>query len=292
MKAGRKGIYNLINILVLGVSAGWFIAGYVLPAELPALAEPIRIPVVVLTVVLVHMVKAGRLYLALYGLDMKHGACMKLYCKVTPVSVVLPWKLGEFFRIYCCGAELGSFLKGGVIILLDRFFDTMALVTMIVLLWLFSGGWIPPLAYVLLAFLGLVFFLYLAFPGMHEVWKKNLLSAKATPHRLSMLKLLDTLGRVHGEIRTVLGGRGILLYLLSMAAWGVEIGSLAFLQGPEESIGARVARYLYAAVGMEDSVELKRFVVFTIVLLIFAYGIIKLAELIAASRREAKKGKA
>ena len=137
MKAGHKGIYNLINILVLGFSAGWFIVSYVLPGELPALAEPARLPVVLLTVILVHMVKAGRLYLALYGLDMKRGVCMKLYCKVTPVSVVLPWKLGEFFRIYCCGAELGSFLKGGVIILLDRFFDTVALVTMIVLLWIF-----------------------------------------------------------------------------------------------------------------------------------------------------------
>ncbi len=289
MKAGHKGIYNLINILVLGFSAGWFIVSYVLPGELPALAEPARLPVVLLTVILVHMVKAGRLYLALYGLDMKRGVCMKLYCKVTPVSVVLPWKLGEFFRIYCCGAELGSFLKGGVIILLDRFFDTVALVTMIVLLWIFSGGVIPPLVYVLLVFLGLVLFLYLAFPGMHEVWKKNLLSAKATPHRLSMLKLLDTLGRVHGEIRAVLGGRGILLYILSMIAWGVEIGSLALLQGAEGSPGERVARYLSAAIGMEDSVELKRFVVFTILLLIFVYGIIKMVEMAKASRPDGRE---
>ena len=281
-------LYNLINILVLGFSAGWFVVSYVLPGELPVLAEPARIPVVILTVLLVHMVKAGRLYLALYGLDMKRGVCMKLYCKVTPVSVVLPWKLGEFFRIYCCGAELGSFLKGGVIILLDRFFDTVALVTMVLLLWIVSGGTVPALVYVLLVFLGLVLFLYLAFPGMHEVWKKNLLSAKATPHRLSMLKFLDTLGRVHGEIRAVLGGRGILLYILSMIAWGVEIGSLALLQGADGAPGERVSRYLSAALGMEDSVELKRFVVFTILLLIFVYGIIKLAELARSSRREEK----
>ena len=275
MKKGGRTVYNLINILVLGISAAWFVYSFVLPGELGALAEPGHIPVVVLTVILVHAVKAMRLYLALYGLDLKRGACLKLYCKVTPVSVVLPWKLGEFFRIYCCGAELGSWLKGGVIILLDRFFDTMALVTTILILCFFTGGTLSPLVYGLLVFLGLVFFLYLAFPGMHEVWKKNLLSAKATPHRLSMLKLLDTLGRVHGEIRTVLGGRGILLYILSMVAWGVEIGSLAFLQKGAGTAGERVLQYLSAAMGMEDSVEMKRFVVFTILLLIFVYCVIK-----------------
>ena len=283
MKKDRL-LYNLINLAVLILTAVLFVCAYVLPGDMPAILADERVPVVILTVLLVHSVKALRLYLALYGNDMKRSACMKLYCKVTPVSVVLPWKLGEFFRIYCCGRELGSMLKGMVIILLDRFFDTMALVTMILILWFFGGGALPVLVYAFLVFLGLVILLYNGFPGMYEVWKKYLLSSKATVHKLSMLKLLDAANRIYCEIRGVLRGRGSLLYILSILAWGAEIGSLYLLRGASGDPGSAVENYLSAALGTGDSAELKLFVVFTIVMLICAYALIKLAETAAAGR--------
>ena len=284
MKKKNRLVYNLVNLLVLGLTVVLFVHDYVLPGTLPALLAPEGMPVLILTVLLVHAVKAIRLYLALYRLDMSRSVCMKLYAKVTPVSVVLPWKLGEFFRIYCCGAELKSYLKGVVIIVLDRFFDTVALVTMILLVWLIGGGSLPPLIYALLIFLGLVLLLYFAFPGMYEVWKHYLLSSKATAHKLSMLKLLDGTFRIYREIKGVLHGRGSMLYILSVLAWGVEIGSLALLHGAEGHLGETVSCYLSAALGMGDSAELKRFVVFTILLLILAYIVIKLAETLAGKR--------
>ena len=278
MKKENRLIYNLINLAVLLFSALFFVYSYVLPGDLPGLLQSGSLGVVIVTVLLVHSVKAIRLYLALYGTDIRRSTCMKLYCKVTPVSVILPWKLGEFFRIYCCGAELKSLLKGVVIILLDRFFDTIALVTMMLFLWMLWGGAFPMLVYGFLIFLGLVVLIYLGFPGMHEVWKKYLLSSKATVHKLQLLKLLDAASRIYNEIRGVLHGRGSLLYILSILAWGVEIGSLYLLRAPGEDPGDTVSAYLSAAMGMGSSVEMQRFVVFTILLLICAYALIKLVE--------------
>ncbi|MBR6258178.1 MAG: hypothetical protein IKR23_12535 [Lachnospiraceae bacterium] len=284
----KKGaVYNLINLAVLLASAVLFVYGYVLSGMLPSLMDAEVIPVVILTVVIVHTLKVCRLYLALYGSDMDRSVCMKLYCKVTPVSVVLPWKLGEFFRMYCFGTELGSILKGVVIILLDRFFDTMALVTMILLLWMIGGGVLPALVYGFLIFLALVLLIYFAFPGMYGVWKDYLLSSRATEHKLSLLKLLDAAYRIYSEIRTVLHGRGSLLYILSMLAWGAEIGSLYLMHGPEETPGDIVSRYLSAALGIGTSQELQRFVVITILLLIFAYAVLKVVE--AAAGKRSKK---
>ena len=286
MKSGRRGIYNLINLLVLALSAGLLFLTYTDPWKSLADVRLPKLAVIVLTVLLVHSVKALRLYLALYGRGVTKSACLKLYCKVTPVSVLIPWKLGEFFRIYCCGEELGSMLTGGVIILLDRFFDTVALVAMILMVWLFGGGILPPLVYALLIFLGLVLMLYFAFPGIYAVWKKYLLSVKATAHTLSMLKLLDGSNRVYQEIRGVLHGRGSLLFILSLAAWGVEIGSLYLLQAEGETLAGRVAQYLSAALGMGDSAELQRFVLFTILLLILSYAGCKLAVMLNGKRSE------
>ncbi len=284
MKKRGTAVYNLINLAVLFISAALFVYGYVLPGKLTELMDMEVIPVVILTVVIVHALKVCRLYLALYGSDIGSSVCMKLYCKVTPVSVVLPWKLGEFFRMYCLGNELGSILKGVVIILLDRFFDTMALVTMMLILWVMSGGILPVLVYGFLIFLALVVMIYLAFPGMYGVWKDYLLSSKATAHKLSLLKILDAANRIYSEIRTVLRGRGSLLYILSMLAWGAEIGSLYLLHGPDRVPADAVSRYLSAALGIGTSPELKRFVVFTILLLIFAYACIKLAETLMGKR--------
>ena len=286
MKKKNRLIYNLINLLVLVISALFFVYSYVLPGELPKLLNSEGLGIVIVTVLLVHTVKAIRLYLALYGTDISRSACMKLYCKVTPVSVVLPWKLGEFFRIYCCGSELKSLLKGVVIILLDRFFDTIALVTMMLFLWLLWGGSLPMLVYGFLVFLALVVLVYLGFPGMHEVWKKYLLSSKATVHKLQLLKLLDAASRIYKEIRGVLHGRGSLLYILSILAWGTEIGSLYLLRSPGEDPGETVSAYLSAAMGIGTSVELQRFVIFTILLLICAYALIKLIETATVKRSD------
>ena len=82
----------------------------------------------------------------------------------------------------------------------------------------------------------------------------------------------------------MLHGRGSLLYILSILAWGVEIGSLYLFNGPEEDPGGTVSRYLTAAMGVGTSAELQRFVVFTILLLICAYVIIKAVETAVGKR--------
>ncbi len=283
MKKGRL-IYNLINLIVLALSVGLFVYTYVLSDKLSHILDSTFLPLVILSVLLVHTVKAIRLYLALYGLDMKRSACMKLYCKVTPVSVLLPWKLGEFFRMYCCGSELNSLSKGVVIILLDRFFDTMALVCMIMLMCLFLGGTLPVIVYGFLIFLILVFLIYLAFPGIYEVWKKYLLSSKATENKILSLKFLDALNRIYREVKGVLKGRGSLLYILSMLAWGAEIGSLYLIHASDADPSGVISAYLSAAMGIGTSDDLQRFVIFTILLLICAYALLKLFESAFAKR--------
>ncbi len=275
-------IYNLINLLVLGLAAGLFFFSFFNRGVFGSAADPKTVAVVVLTVVVVHFVKALRLYLAVFGSNMDFGRCLRFYCKVTPVSVLIPWKLGEIYRIYCMGWELKDALKGIVVIILDRSFDTAALLVMITLLWMAGGGAISPLVYGLLIFLAFVILLYYAYPATSAVWKKKLLSSKATASRLNMLGFLDMVGRMYEEIKAVVSGRGMLLFVLSLMAWGAEIGSLALLAGGDAAPGERVQEYLFAAIGMGESPEMTRFVMTTIVLLIIVYLTVKISETIYA----------
>ena len=68
----------------------------------------------VMTVLFVHMIKAARLYLALYGTDVSRKNFLETYCLTTPFSILIPFKLGELLRMYSYGNLIGDHLKGVV----------------------------------------------------------------------------------------------------------------------------------------------------------------------------------
>ncbi len=285
MRKGKLG-YIFLNVIVILATAVLFILEYRNVGEIFQKVSLPHILILLLAVILVHSVKAGRLYLILYGTEVDFISYLKIYCKTTPVSVVFPFKTGEFFRMYCHGKQQGSLLKGVVIILLDRFMDTFALVTTIFLAWMFNGGHIATLVYVLLAFLAFVLLLYFVFPGVYKFWKKYTLRAKATKHRLAVLKMLDTLDMIYREITNVSVGRGLILYCLSLIAWGVEIGSIAVLCGLSQKgeLTQTITDYLMAAMGGAQSVELRQFVFVSVILMVSIYIIVKTVEFMGERR--------
>ena len=133
----KKMKYNIINVVVLLITMLFFIYNCRDLPEIFAEKDLTSVFLLGITVILVHVIKAGRLYLALYGSEIAFITYLNTYCKVTPVSIMLPFKLGELFRMYCYGQLLGNNLKGVVIILFDRFMDTTALMTAILLVWIF-----------------------------------------------------------------------------------------------------------------------------------------------------------
>lgn len=284
----QKNNYNIINAVVILSTILCFGYEYKNIGLLFQSETVIRMLIVFVTAIIVHAVKAGRLYLALYGSDVTISAYLKTYCKVTPVGLVFPYKLGEFFRMYCYGKQMGNVLKGIIIVLLDRFMDTMALVTMIFLICFVEKGSILPFTYVLLLFLIFAILAYYVFPGVYDFWKKLFLRAKATEKRLAVLKILDTLNKIYQEIKGVSKGRGIILYILSLVAWMVEMGSIALLNqlSGEKDLNQMISEYLTSALSGEKNMNLMRFIFISVVLLIGTYIVIKLREITA--RKENK----
>lgn len=278
--------YKAINLVVLLPVAGMFISEYYEADKLFKNYDVGYITVLIFAVIIVHFIKAGRLYLALYGTDIGLRSYIKIYCKVTPVSVVFPLKIGDFFRMYCYGSQLKSFLKGIIVVLLDRFMDTAALVTIILLTWIFNGGRISILTYVLLLFLIFAFLIYLLFPGVDRFWKKYILKARATEHKISILKLLESFNNLYAEIIYITKGRGIILYFMSLIAWTVEIGCIALLCGISRDMhfSETIAEYLSSALGNGTSVEMRQFVFVSVILMLVVYVAIKAFEITLRKR--------
>ena len=272
----RTFLYNLINIIVLLLAVGIFALSYVISGMATSFTISTLV-VITVTVVLVHFLKAFRLYLALYGSDISLSTYAKTYCKVTPVSILLPFKLGELFRMYCYGYTTGNMLKGIVTVILDRFVDTVALVTMIIVVWIANGGLMMPIVYILAVFIAVAALLFFAFPGLYTYWKKFLLRANATPRKLRALRYLESFNRVYQEILTVTKGRGIILYILSLLAWSIEMGSVAIF-------GGDLSDYLTSALSDSQSYELKQFIFISVILLIVIYLFVKAIDTLKTER--------
>ena len=276
----KSCMYKLINILVIAISMLVFTFEYYDSGQLFKNINLCSIIVFLILVVVVHILKSVRLYLALYYSELKWSDFIKVYCKVTPVSVVLPFKIGDVFRMYCYGQLVGNLLRGVVITMLDRFMDTAALVTVIILTWFLAGGKMDLLVYLFVIFLIITCVIYFVYPGIVRIWRKSLLKSNATERRIAILGVLKKFDEIYKEIDGVTKGRGIILYILSILAWGIEIGSLYIIStiNNTKQIDNDVFEYLRAALRGNKSLELKRFIMVTILLLMGVYIIIKILD--------------
>ena len=258
----KRRIYNIINSFVLGITAIWFIYRFYDIQGIFVKSTPISVVSIMGTALLIYGIKFCRLYLALYDAQLGLEICLTTYCKVTPISIILPFKVGEFFRIYCYGRQIGSLLKSVVIILLDRFMDTAALVTAIALVWVFYGERPSVFIYFLLIFLILSVCFYFVFPGIYRFWTRYLLCAKASEHKIWALKTLESIHTLYSEIENVVKGRGMILYFLSLAAWGIEISNITlinYMKGGNHT-GVVISEYLLSAMSRRQSPEFDQFV--------------------------------
>ncbi|PPK83539.1 lysylphosphatidylglycerol synthase-like protein [Lacrimispora xylanisolvens] len=275
MEKKKNTAYYLTNIVMLCVILGIFAIRYKNVSRLFERDTALSNVVLLLSVLIVHGIKAIRLYFALYGHDISLRRYFKTYCKVTPISVLLPFKLGEFFRMYCYGKEIGNILKGIVIVLLDRFMDTLALLMILLIIISINGGTINGFAAALLIFLMMAIFIYFIFPSFYHFWKKYLLNAKASEHKLWGLRTLKNIQALYSEIEQVIRGRGIILFGVSLIAWGVELSSVLLINKAylSENGYPVLMEYLMSAMSSGKSQDLSKFVFVSALMFIAFYFI-------------------
>lgn len=285
-KRNKDKGYLILNILVLLLATIVFVFEYA-GVEIFNTASVQQILIVAISVVLVHVVKASRFYLALYGQTVTSSVYIKTYCKVTPISLLFPLKIGELFRMYCYGRTIGNMLRSIVIVLLDRFMDTSALLTILVAMLIWEGGRITTLIYILIAFIILLLFIFFVFPATYAYWKKYILSADATIGKNKVLRSLEYLNRIYGEVENVIKGRGILLYLMSIMAWAIEIGGVTIIKRLQIDSGALdeiILQYLSSALKGNQVIEMRQFVFISIVLMIAIYVLVKGVDVLRGKR--------
>lgn len=285
-KMRQKCVYIFINSFIILISFLLFSVIYMEKRNLLLIENSLAMIILILTIIVVNALKGLRLYAALYGTNISLSEHMKQYCKTVPVSILIPLKAGDIFRAYCYGHRMQNYLKAFMIILLDRFVDTLALVTVTLFMILSGSEAVPVLVYLMLLFLVLLILCYYIFPGLYFYWNDYFIRAKASVRRNRFLKLMHRCNEIYMELSKLIKGRFLFLYSISAFAWGVEIGGMVCIRNIlQQDVSMQgIIDYLHSALGMSDSMDLQRFVFFSVVLMIVFYLLLAAMKIVRERR--------
>lgn len=139
----------------------------------------------------------------------------------------------------------------------------------------------PPVAYLLLVFLIFILLVYSAFSGVCQFWKDICFVQGQQKTSFCIKNARNFEYNISGSGRGG-EGRGLILYFMSLAAWGIEITGISLLDGLSENgrLNQMISGYLAAAMGGSQSVYLNRFVFISVLLLIAVYVFMEVVEII------------
>lgn len=179
--------------------------------------------------VLVHFFKMMRLYLVLMEHKMPFLKFVLLYIRTTFVNLAIPYKLGELYRIEEIARETKIWQVGFLSVLIDRFFDTVALTLLLLPLDLFVRGRISVITAVFGAIIIICVFFYLVFPASYEYLNRYMILKKASGRTMAALRSLDVAKTWYEFARQLIRGRFALILTASFLGWLMELLTLSLI---------------------------------------------------------------
>jgi len=231
----RSKLYYLINAAVMAAAVYFLCTKYV-----AGMAENVRrsgrtafvFVIIMLFIAMIYAMKAFRLYVIFMDRGIGWIRFIEVYIKTMAASLAFPLKLGELFRMYCFGVECQSFRLGFLGVLIERFFDTIPLLILLVVFTAISGGTVIPLVIILAGFLVLISALYLSFPSIYSYMNRYFMINGHSMKAVRALKLLEAMKEWHGIIKTLIKDRVSLLLIISSLTWLSEcLVLMVFVQG-------------------------------------------------------------
>lgn len=247
------------------------------------------IPLFLAGFILVHAAKMLRLYLVLMEHKIGFGRFVLLYLKTTLVNLIIPLKLGELYRIFCISRETKHWQVGVLSILVDRFFDTLALCMLLLPLDVFIFGRLSFITLLFMGIMALIVICYVSILPTFQYLNRYIIRQKSSARAMAALKGLDVVKIWYDFTQNLIRGRFALILLFSFAGWLLEIGTIkllaAYLTIPF-GVGDFTG-YIEAIFGIGSSELLKPYTLYGI-LFMFVFTLIGLAVIFIKSRSKKK----
>lgn len=176
---------------------------------------------------LVHLVKMMRLYLIVLDREVPVARFVPGYLRTTLVNMIIPFKLGEIYRVYVFYRISGGFKTGFFSVLIDRFFDTLAIVLILLPYQLLISRTVTIPVCLLTVFLVTIVFAYMIFSSTYSFLNRYIITTKSSKQSIWVLKVLEVLSEAYEYVKNLVKGRYGIMMLMSIVAWILEIVVLA-----------------------------------------------------------------
>jgi len=245
----------------------------------------VLLPLVLVVSLIVQLIKATRMYIIMIDTGLSYADNLRRYSETTIINIVVPFKIGEVYRIFLYGRVIGSYTGGIVRVLTDRLIDTAALLTFLTILLIVKGTAVLPLYLFLLAAFVLLMAVWLAFPSVYRFWNDYLIAQKHSARAVRVLKVLSDANNAYQYLRKLIRGRLFVMYALSLLAWGLElIGVYALTALYHENTSSQIAAYLNSTLTAANNVHQKLYALCYLIVL----ALLLIFALILKRRRSAK----
>ncbi len=174
----------------------------------------------------VHLIKMMRLYLIVMDRKISFDGFVPAYLRTTLVNLIVPYKLGEIYRVAVFYRISGGFRTGFFSVLIDRFFDTAALVLILLPYQLLISHRVTIPTIMLTVFLAVVLMAYMVFPQSYTFLNRYIITHRTSKRSMLTLSALETVGGWYEYTKDLVTGRYGILILFSLAAWILEIAVL------------------------------------------------------------------
>jgi len=260
MKKTRWPIW-LTALLILASGAYFFIFLDQASIRNIMLVHRALLPLLVVIAIATQLIKATRMYVIMMDTTLSYPKNLLLYASTTVINIMTPYKIGEVYRIALYGKSIDSYAGGAVRVLLDRAVDTAALLTYLTFILLFQVSAVLPLYLLLLALFVLFCAAWFVFPQLYRFWNDFLITQRHTQRAASVLRVLSDVNRAYEYLRGLIRGRVFIMYLLSMAAWGLElVGVYALTVYTHSNSASQISAYLDSALSTAANEHQKLYV--------------------------------
>ncbi len=217
----------------------------------------------------IHTIKLFRMYLVLLERRIPFHKFVFAYCRTTLVNLIIPFKLGEVYRMAVFSRILGNAGMGIAGVIVDRFFDTMALVIILLPLHILDSSRISVVSVFLVVFVVFVIFIYMTFPSAYRYLNRYIIVHRGAGFSMTVLKWLEVMNSGYEHIRQLIKGRYALLIIMSFGSWVIEgclLYVVAFMTGEYYDAGV-FSDYITSIMSSGGSELMSRYLTMSIVLM-------------------------
>lgn len=189
--------------------------------------------------IVVHGLKLMRMYLVIIQMRIPFKRYVPAYLRTTLVNLIIPYKIGEVYRVGVFSKITGSLNVGFFSVLVDRFFDTLALIVILLPYQVISGRGISVPVALLTVFLLVAIFAYVMFPSSYKYLNRYIITSRTSKRSMAALRGLEVVNGWHSYVKGLVSGRYGLLMLFSLGAWIFELlvlGGISRMLGNDFSV--------------------------------------------------------